>query len=69
MHCILGTYVLCLSPYHIDALLIRTGRSRAISCHSRNIGVECLLFCNHYKDNGRGYVQYHDSERLPVCVD
>jgi hypothetical protein len=32
----------------------RTGRSRVISCHSRDIGVECLLFCNHYKDDGRG---------------
>jgi hypothetical protein len=33
----------------------RTGRSRVISYHSRDIGVECLLFCNHYKDDGRGY--------------
>jgi hypothetical protein len=40
-----------------------------ISCHSRDIGVECLLFCNHYKDDGRGHVQYHDSEGYPVCVD
>jgi hypothetical protein len=45
----------------------RTGRSRVISCHSRDIGVECLLFCNH-KDDGRGHVQYHDSEGYPVCV-
>jgi hypothetical protein len=30
----------------------RTGRSRVISCHSRDIGVECLLFCNRYKDDG-----------------
>jgi hypothetical protein len=30
----------------------RTGRSRVISCHSCDIGVACLLFCNHYKDNG-----------------
>jgi hypothetical protein len=37
----------------------RTGRSRVISCHSRDIGVDCLLFCTHYKDRGRGYVQYH----------
>jgi hypothetical protein len=40
----------------------RTGRSRVISCHSRDIGVDCLLFCNHYKDHGRDYVQYHDLE-------
>jgi hypothetical protein len=25
-----------------------------IFCHSRDIGVVCLLFCNHYKDNGQG---------------
>jgi hypothetical protein len=43
----------------------RTGKSRVISCHLRDIGVECLLFSNHYKDNGRGHVQNHDSERLP----
>jgi hypothetical protein len=36
---------------------IRTGRSRVISCHSRDIGVECLLFYNHYKDDGRGRMQ------------
>jgi hypothetical protein len=47
----------------------RIGRSRMISCHSRNIGVECLLFCNHYKDDGRGHVQYYDLKGYPVCVD
>jgi hypothetical protein len=47
----------------------RTGRSRVISYHSRDIGVDCLPFCNHYKDHGRGYVQYHDLEWYPVCVD
>jgi hypothetical protein len=26
-----------------------------ISCHSRDIGVECLPFRNHYKDYGRGH--------------
>jgi hypothetical protein len=46
-----------------------TGRSRVISYHSRDIGVDCLLFCNHYKDNGRGYVRYHDLKWYPVCVD
>jgi hypothetical protein len=46
----------------------RTGR-RVISCHSHDIGVECLLFYSHYKDHGRGHVQYHDSEGYPVCVD
>jgi hypothetical protein len=48
------------SPYHIDALLNRTGKSRVICCHSRDIGVACLLFCNHYKDDGQGHVLYHD---------
>jgi hypothetical protein len=47
----------------------RTGRSRVISYHSHDIGVECLLFCNHYKDDGRGHVRYHDLEDYPVCVD
>jgi hypothetical protein len=47
----------------------RTGRSRVISCHSRDIGIECLLFRNHYKDDGRGDVQYHDLKCYPVCVD
>jgi hypothetical protein len=47
----------------------RNGRSRVISCHSRDIGVDCLLFCNDYKDHGRGYVQYHDMGWYPVCVD
>jgi hypothetical protein len=39
-----------------------------ISCHSRDIGVECLLFRNHYKDDGRGHVQYHDLKGYPVYV-
>jgi hypothetical protein len=39
-----------------------------ISCHSRDIGVACLLFYNHYKDHGLSYVQYHDLEWYPVCV-
>jgi hypothetical protein len=47
----------------------RTGRSRVIFCHSRDIGVEYLLFCNHYKDDGRGHVQYHDLKGYPICVD
>jgi hypothetical protein len=46
----------------------RTGRSRVISCHSRDIGVDCLLFCNHYKDHGRAYVQYHDLEWYPSVL-
>jgi hypothetical protein len=45
-----------------------TGRSRVISYHSRNIGVECLLFYNHYKDDGRGHVQYHDLESYPFVL-
>jgi hypothetical protein len=47
----------------------RTSRSRVISCHSCDIGVDCLPFCNHYKDHGWGYVQYHDLEWYPVYVD
>jgi hypothetical protein len=47
----------------------RTGRSQVISGHSRDIGVECLLFYNHYKDDGRGHVQYRDLESYPICVD
>jgi hypothetical protein len=47
----------------------RTGKSRVISYHSRDIGVECLLLCNHYKDDGRVDVQYHDLEGYPVYVD
>jgi hypothetical protein len=37
------------SPYHVDALLNRAGKSRVISCHSRDIGVACFLSCNHYR--------------------
>jgi hypothetical protein len=39
-----------------------------ISCHSRDIGVECLLFCNHYKDDGRGHVQYRDWKFAPSVL-
>jgi hypothetical protein len=48
------------SPYRVNALLNRAGKSRVISCHSRDIGVACLQFCNHYKDDGQGHVLYHD---------
>jgi hypothetical protein len=64
---ILGTNVLNLSPYRLDALLNRAGKSRVISCHSRDIGVACLHFCNHYKDDGQGHVLYHDLKFYPVC--
>jgi hypothetical protein len=62
---------LCIVPESISnrCSANRTGRSRVISCHSLDIGVECLLFCNHYKDDGWGHVQDHDSESYPVCVD
>jgi hypothetical protein len=62
---------LCIVPESILSRCSanRIGRSWVISCHSRDIGVECLLFCNHYKDDGRGHVQYHDSKGYPVCVD
>jgi hypothetical protein len=46
----------------------RIDRSRVISCHSRDIGIDCLLLCNHYKHHGRGYVQYHDMEWYPVVT-
>jgi hypothetical protein len=55
------------SPYRLDALLNRTGNSRVIPCHSRDIGVACLQFCNHYKDDGQGHVLYHDLKIYPVC--
>jgi hypothetical protein len=57
------------SPYRLDALLNKIGKSRLISCHSRDIGVAYLLFCNHYKDNGQGHVQYHDLEGYLVYFD
>jgi hypothetical protein len=46
---------LCIEPGSLSnrCFANRTGRSRVISCHSRDIGVECLLFCNHYKDDRR----------------
>jgi hypothetical protein len=46
----------------------RTGRNRVISCHSRDIGVDCLLFCNHYKDHEWGYVQYHGLKWYPSVL-
>jgi hypothetical protein len=62
---------LCIEPESLSnrRFANRTGRSRVISCHSRDIGIECLLFCNHYKDDGRGHVQYHDLKDYPVCID
>jgi hypothetical protein len=47
----------------------RAGRSRVIFYHSRDIGIGCFRSCNHYKDDGRGCVQYHGKEGYPVCVD
>jgi hypothetical protein len=46
----------------------KTGRSRVISCHSRDIGVDCLLFCNHCKDHKWNYVEYHDLEWYPSVL-
>jgi hypothetical protein len=62
---------LCIEPESLSnrRFTNRTGRSQVISYHSRDIGVECLLFYNHYKDDGRGHVQYHDLNGYPVCVD
>jgi hypothetical protein len=67
----MNTRNLCIVPESVSnrCSANRTGRSRVISYHSRDIGVECLLFCNHNKDDGRGHVQYHDLEDYPVCVD
>ena len=40
---ILGTHVLNTRDYaRLDALLIRIGKSRVVSCYSRDIGNECL---------------------------
>jgi hypothetical protein len=47
----------------------KAGRSWVISCHSRDIGIACLQFCNHYKDDGQGHVLYHDLKVYPVCLD
>jgi hypothetical protein len=62
---------LCIVPKSLSnsCSAHRTGRSRVIPCHSRDIGIECLLFCNHYKDNGWGHEQYHDMNGYPVYVD
>jgi hypothetical protein len=62
---------LCVEPRSLSSRCSanRTGRSQVISYHSRDIRIECLLFCNHYKDDGRGHVQYHDLEIYPVCVN
>jgi hypothetical protein len=62
---------LCIVPESLShrCSASRTGRSRVIFCHSRDIGVECLLFCNHYKDDGRGHVRYHELEDYPVYID
>jgi hypothetical protein len=43
-----------------------------ISCHSRDIGIECLLFCNHYKDDRRGHVRFmtwKDTPSVLIKVD
>jgi hypothetical protein len=62
---------LCIDPESLSNgyFANRTGRSRVISCHSRDIGIECLLFCNRYKDDGRGHVQFYGLEDYPICVD
>jgi hypothetical protein len=67
----MDTRNLCIVPESVSnrCSANRTGRSRVISYHSRDIGIDCLLFRNHYKDDGRGHVQYHDVKGYPVCVD
>jgi hypothetical protein len=61
---------LCIVPEYLSNRCSAngTGKSRVISCHSRDIGVECLLFCNHYKDDGRGHVQYQDLKGSPSVL-
>jgi hypothetical protein len=39
-----------------------------ISYHSRDIGVACLLFCNHHKDNGHGHVQLTCRFTLSILI-
>jgi hypothetical protein len=46
----------------------RTGRSRVISCHSRDIGIVMLTSYNHYKDDGRDLCGV-SWLRYPVCVE
>jgi hypothetical protein len=62
---------LCIVPEFLSnrCSANRIGRSRVISCRSRYIGVECVLFYNYYKENGRGHVQYHDMNGYPVCIN
>jgi hypothetical protein len=66
---ILGVQCNASESLSVRCFANRTGRSRVISCHSRDIGVACLHFCNHYKDDGQGHVLYHDLEVYPVCFD
>jgi hypothetical protein len=35
---------------------------------SRDIGLGCLQSCNHYKDDGRGYVPYHGKKDTPSVL-
>jgi hypothetical protein len=62
---------LCIVPESLShrCSANRTDRSRVISCHSCDIGIGCLQSCNHYKDDGWGYVQYHGKESYAVYVD
>jgi hypothetical protein len=39
-----------------------------ISCHSRDIGIGCLQYCNHYKDDRRGYVEYPGKKDTPSVL-
>jgi hypothetical protein len=68
----MDTRNLCIVPESISnrCFANKTDRSRVISCHSRDIGIEYLLFYNHYKDDGWGHVQNHDLKKgYPICVD
>jgi hypothetical protein len=63
---ILGTQCIVTASLSNRCTANRAGRSRVISCHSRDIGVVCLHFCNHYKDDGQGHVLCHDLRFYPV---
>jgi hypothetical protein len=65
---ILGTHYIVPESLSARCTANRTGKSRVIACHSRDIGVACLPFCSHYKVDvdGQGHMLYHDLEVYPV---
>jgi hypothetical protein len=52
-YAILYSYIIsCIKLISNRCSANRTGRSRVISCHSRDIGIAMFTSCNHYKDDG-----------------